>query len=72
MINYAVHIAMEMRQQMCGVKFITLDCFPHRLSYYKDCIGFVENQEIQHGIQHVNMISLRLNIDEYLDDMSSE
>ncbi|WP_238653544.1 GNAT family N-acetyltransferase [Paenibacillus piscarius] len=69
MIKYAVHKSLQMREDFCGVKFLTLDCFPHRLAYYTDTIGFVKNQESQHPNGSDELISLRLNIDEYLDKL---
>ncbi|MEK3792511.1 GNAT family N-acetyltransferase [Paenibacillus sp. FSL R7-0204] len=69
MIKYAVHKSLQMREDFCGVKFLTLDCFPHRLGYYIDTIGFVKNQESQHPNGSDELISLRLNIDEYLDKL---
>ncbi|NUU62617.1 GNAT family N-acetyltransferase [Paenibacillus agri] len=62
MIKYAVHKSLQLLEDFCGVKFLTLDCFPHRLGYYVETIGFVQNQESSE-----DLISLRLNIDEYLD-----
>jgi GNAT superfamily N-acetyltransferase len=69
MIKYAVHKSLQMREDFCGVKFLTLDCFPHRLGYYIESIGFVQNQESQHPNGSDELISLRLNIDEYLDKL---
>jgi len=69
MIKYAVHKSLELRENACGVKFITLDCFPHRLGFYVDKIGFVQNQEVQSSTGPDGIISLRLHIDEYLDSM---
>lgn len=68
LINFAIYKALEMRNQFCGVKFITLDCFPHRLSYYEN-IGFVKN--LEHLNNHNGIISLRLHIDDYLEKYDS-
>jgi GNAT superfamily N-acetyltransferase len=72
MINYAIHKSLELREIACGVKFLTLDCFPHRLEYYTDKIGFVQNLEIQNPTGTTGIISLRLHIDEYLDGMGEQ
>ena len=69
MINYAVHKSLELRENTCGVKFITLDCFPHRFEYYTSKIGFVQNQEAQNPTGTEGIISLRLHIDEYLGSL---
>ncbi|WP_433943755.1 GNAT family N-acetyltransferase [Paenibacillus sp. SN-8-1] len=67
LIRYTVFKALELREGFCGVKFITLDCFPHRLSYYES-VGFIKNQERQNTAND-SIISLRLQIDEYLDKL---
>lgn len=68
LITYSVFKALELRSNFCGVKFITLDCFPHRLSFYKS-VGFIENQEKQPGTNNPSIISMRLHIDDYLDKL---
>ncbi|OME41409.1 GNAT family N-acetyltransferase [Paenibacillus odorifer] len=69
LIKYAVHKSLELRDNFCGVKFITLDCFPHRMGYYRDTIGFVQNQEAQNPNGNDELISLRLHIDDYLNKL---
>ncbi|MDR6779320.1 GNAT superfamily N-acetyltransferase [Paenibacillus peoriae] len=66
LINYAVGKAFSIRNEFCGIKFITLDCFQHRLSYYEN-IGFIKNKEQRNSGQQHKPISLRLHIDDYLD-----
>jgi GNAT superfamily N-acetyltransferase len=68
LIDYAVSKAILMRESICGVKFITLDCFSHRLSYYTTKMKFVENNENSNGGDNNKPISLRLHIDDYLDE----
>lgn len=70
LIKYAVFKALELRENFCGVKFITLDCFPHRLSYYEE-IGFVRNLENSHKSRS-EIISLRLHIDDFLDKLETD
>jgi hypothetical protein len=66
MIRYAVYKLLVMRKEMCGVKFMTLDCFPHRLKYYKD-IGFIENQTRVENGENDRPISMRLVIEDFLE-----
>lgn len=69
LINYAVTIAMKIRE-FSGIKFLTVDCYEHRLSYYRDKIGFKVNANQAPNRQPDNPLSLRLNIDEYLNEMN--
>lgn len=69
LIKYAVSIAMEIRK-LSGIKFLTVDCYEHRLSYYKEKIGFKENANQAPNRQPDNPLSLRLNIDEYLNELN--
>ncbi|OMF38409.1 hypothetical protein BK133_02485 [Paenibacillus sp. FSL H8-0548] len=71
LISFAVSKALIMRETVGGVKFITLDCYAHRLSYYTNTkIGFEENLlQTNHGERN-KPISLRLHIDNYLDKWS--
>jgi GNAT superfamily N-acetyltransferase len=67
LINYAVYKALIMRIEFCGVKFLTLDCFRHRLSYYTDNIGFKKN-DYQGNQGDMDLpFSLSLDIDEYIE-----
>lgn len=66
-INFAVFISLKARE-LFGIKFITVDCYKHRLSYYKK-YGFKENTKINEGKDGDNPISLRLNIDDYLENI---
>lgn len=49
-----------------GVTFLTLDCYEHRLSFYKS-IGFVENIIQPIVLPYDSPISMRLCLDEYLE-----
>lgn len=69
LIDYAVSKAIVMREDICGVKFITLDCFSHRLTYYTTKMKFVKNNEYTNGGDTSKPISLRLHIDDYLDEV---
>jgi len=65
MIDNAINIALNMRN-FIGVKFITVDCYKHRVSYYKS-LGFVVNKIQKPNRQPDNPLSLRLNIDKYIE-----
>lgn len=66
LIDFSVYKAVSVNNDHCGVKFITLDCYPHRYSYYKD-MGFKSNEvHNEHRFDH-HPISLRLDIFEYLE-----
>ena len=41
LIQFSVYIGIQLRK-LSGVAFVTLDCFKHRLSFYRS-FGFVEN-----------------------------
>ena len=66
MINFAVSIAIKIRE-VSGIKFLTVDCYEHRLSYYVDKLGFKINVNQAPNRQPDNPWSLRLNIEEYLN-----
>lgn len=68
LINYAVKIASDMRENM-GIKFITVDCYEHRLSYYKKQ-GFIINNIQNPKREPDSPLSLRLNIDTYLENLN--
>jgi len=65
MVNYAINIALNIRSFM-GVKFLTVDCYQHRVSYYES-LGFVINKIQKPNRESDNPLSLRLNIDKYLE-----
>jgi len=68
LIEFAISIAIKIREYS-GIKFITVDCYEHRLSYYKDKIGFKINANQAPNRQPDNPWSLRLNIDDYLNEI---
>lgn len=70
LIKFAVSSALKSREIM-GIKFITVDCYRHRLSYYEQ-FGFKENIVMNESKEPDNPKSLRLNIDEYLENLSNE
>lgn len=68
LIKYTVNLAAKSRDDM-GIKFITVDCYKHRLSYYERN-GFVINNLQAPDRQSHHPISLRLNVDKYLDSLN--
>lgn len=68
LIQFSVYISIQLRK-LSGVAFVTLDCFKHRLSFYKS-IGFVENVIQPIILPYDTPISMRLDIKEYLSQMA--
>jgi len=64
LIDFAATRAFIVRNEYCGVKFLTLDCYKHRLSYYKK-FGFQQNSNQENG----DLFNLWLNVDEYLEKL---
>lgn len=55
----------EMRKY-CGVLFLTLDCYEHRLSFYSQH-GFAENVIQPVKLSFDSPISIRISLDDYLE-----
>ena len=68
LINFAVKTVFELRDSL-GIKFLTVDCYEHRLSYY-ETLGFQQNKVQRENRQSDSPISLRLNVDEYLSKLN--
>ncbi|MBM7835731.1 GNAT family N-acetyltransferase [Clostridium sardiniense] len=68
LINFAVKTVFELRDSL-GIKFLTVDCYEHRISYYEN-LGFQENKVQRENRQSDSPISLRLNVDEYLSNLN--
>ncbi|OPH47635.1 hypothetical protein BC351_10625 [Paenibacillus ferrarius] len=68
LLKYSIYKALLMRKDFCGIKFLTLDCFQHRLSYY-EALGFKKNlnQDVRDLGVNFAPISLRLHIDNFLE-----
>jgi predicted GNAT family N-acyltransferase len=67
LIQYTVNLAVKARDNV-GIKFITVDCYKHRVSYYEKN-GFVINNVQAPDRKPHHPLSLRLNIDNYLDNL---
>ena len=68
LIQFSVYIGIQLRK-LSGVAFVTLDCFKHRLSFYRS-FGFVENVIQPITLPYDTPISMRLDIKEYLSHMA--
>lgn len=68
LVQFSAHIGMQLRK-LSGIVFITLDCYKHRLSFYKS-IGFVENVIQPVVLPYDTPISMRLDLKEYLSQMA--
>ena len=60
LIRYAVYIAHEMTE-LCGIVFLTLDCYEHRVNFYEH-LGFKRNQIQIVQRKFDSPISMRANI----------
>ena len=68
LIQFSVYIGIQLRK-LSGVAFVTLDCFKHRLSFYRS-FGFVENVIQPLTSPYDTPIRMRLDIKEYLSHMA--
>ena len=60
LIRYAAYVAHEMTEN-CGIAFLTLDCYEHRVSYYEH-LGFKRNQIQTVQREYDSPISMRANL----------
>ncbi len=60
MVRYATYIAHTMTQQ-CGIVFLTLDCYKHRVKFYEH-LGFKRNQIQTVQRNYDSPISMRANL----------
>ncbi|BAO04881.1 acetyltransferase, gnat family [Clostridium botulinum B str. Osaka05] len=67
LVKYSINLALKIRKYV-GVKFITVDCYRHRLTYYKDKLGFTINKNQNPNRCSDSPTSLRLHIDQYLNN----
>ncbi len=68
LVQFSAYIGMQLRK-LSGIAFITLDCYKHRLSFYKS-IGFVENIIQPVVLPYDTPISMRLDLKEYLSQVA--
>ncbi|MCR4817776.1 MAG: GNAT family N-acetyltransferase [Fretibacterium sp.] len=60
LIRYAAYVAHEMTEN-CGIAFLTLDCYEHRVSFYEH-LGFKRNQIQITQRKYDSPISMRANL----------
>ena len=65
LLMFSAFQSFEMRKY-CGVSFLTLDCYEHRISFYKQH-GFVENIIQPVKLPFDSPISMRISLDDYLE-----
>lgn len=68
LIDYVLYLALKMRN-VSGLAFITLDCYAHRLSFYKDKHAFIINEIQEESKADDKPISMRMHINEYLSKL---
>ena len=61
MIKYVILKALEIDEDLCGVRMITLDAYPHRVEYYKN-LGFKVNMHQLYRSKNKNTVSMRYDI----------
>lgn len=61
MVEFALNTADDMTQY-CGIVFLTLDCYEHRVPFYEH-LGFKRNQIQTYQREYDSPISMRANID---------
>ena len=68
MIRFALNTADDIAER-CGVVFLTLDCYEHRVSFYEH-LGFKRNQIQTSQREYDSPISMRANIDKLIKRLS--
>ena len=68
LVQFSAYIGMQLKT-LSGIVFITLDCYKHRLSFYKS-IGFVENIIQPVVLPYDTPVSMRLELKEYIAQMA--
>ena len=64
LIDYSVYIADQINKANAGIKFLTIDCYEHRVSYYEK-FGFKENRVQQKSINLFTKPSYTVSISNY-------
>lgn len=60
LVKYVFGQAIEVSENYCGVRMVTLDAYPNRVSYYES-LGFVRNQHSRYSKRTKN-VSMRYDI----------
>lgn len=61
LIKHVIHRALEINSELCGVRMITLDAYPHRVEYYES-LGFKGNQHRMYTGKGRTTLSMRYDI----------
>lgn len=61
LINHAIHKALEIDNESCGVRMITLDAYPHRVEYYESQ-KFKRNEHRMYHGKNRPTVSMRYDI----------
>jgi predicted GNAT family N-acyltransferase len=69
LIQFSAYIGNEIRK-ICGLVFITLDCYEHRISFYES-IGFIKNLVQPINLPYDSPISMRLVLETYLNTIGN-
>lgn len=69
LIKYSAYVALKMRGH-CGIKFLTLDCYEHRVSFY-EAEGFKRNLIQPVHLEYDSPISMRLHLDDYFEKIAN-
>lgn len=67
LINFSVHTADLVNSDYSGTRFLTVDCYEHRVSFYTK-YGFIQNNVQNANRQGDSPLSFRLNIIDYLEN----
>ncbi len=70
LIKFSAYIANKV-QSICGLVFLTLDCYEHRLSFYEKN-GFVKNSIQPIQLPYDSPISMRILLSDYLDTIEND
>ncbi len=61
LINHVIHKALEIDNELCGVRMITLDAYPHRVEYYES-LSFRINEHRSYKGKKRTTVSMRYDI----------
>lgn len=61
LIKHVIHRALEIDNDLCGVRMITLDAYPHRVEYYES-LEFKRNQHRMYNGKGRITVSMRYDI----------
>lgn len=62
LVEYVKSVAYELNEETVGVRFLTLDAYPKRVSYYHKELGFVVNKRGRKPKDEDSPISMRADI----------